>query len=48
MRSLLYAITVTVPTKPGKVNQRKTLPSRSLVWVGKVCSKITVKQGGEC
>lgn len=33
MRSLLYAITVIVPTEPGKVNQRKTFPSRSLVWV---------------
>lgn len=48
MRSRLYAVTVIVPTEPGKVNQRKTLPSRNLVWVGKVCSKITVKQGGKC
>lgn len=48
MRSLLYAITVIGPIETGKVNQRKTLPSRSLVWVGKVCSKITVKQGGKC
>lgn len=48
MRNLFYAITVTVPIKPGKMNQREILPSRSLVQVGKVCSQITVKQCGKC
>lgn len=45
MMSLLYKITVVIVTlQPGKMNHRKTLPSRSLVHVGTVCSQITVQQ----
>lgn len=45
MISLLYAITIVIiAIKPGKINHRKTLSSRSLVQVGMVYSQITVRQ----
>lgn len=45
MMSLLYESTVVIVTiKPGKINHRKTLSSRSIVQEGTVYSRITVKQ----